>query len=278
MKTGATIFSLMGMLREDYFGTLQKLADTGCKYIEYVTTPNDADGNPVASPEEIGRRVKEMGLIPVSSHVHFDANYDSMMHTIETNIKMGAPRLVLPFDMMNSIDEIKTLGETCNEMGRLCKENGLEFYYHNHVQEFIDVEGKLAFERFMEATDPALVQFQLDCFWAKRAGQDPLKLLDLLGERCTMIHQKDLAADANMAALADILPRPVPRDCLRQFRTDVHTKVSDIVAVGKGVLDVPGIVKKAKELGHAKYIIVELDNINDVDAVQYSLDYLNSLV
>ena len=39
MKTGATIYSLMGMLREDYFGTLRKLADTGCQYIEYVSTP-----------------------------------------------------------------------------------------------------------------------------------------------------------------------------------------------------------------------------------------------
>ena len=34
MKVGATIYSLMGMLREDYFGTLEKLAATGCKYIE----------------------------------------------------------------------------------------------------------------------------------------------------------------------------------------------------------------------------------------------------
>ena len=54
MKTGATIYSLMGMLREDYFGTLQKLADTGCQYIEYVSTPADENGVPVASPAEIG--------------------------------------------------------------------------------------------------------------------------------------------------------------------------------------------------------------------------------
>ena len=61
MKVGATIFSLMGMLREDYFGTLEKLAATGCKYIEYVTTPTDENGVAVATPAEVGRRVKEMG-------------------------------------------------------------------------------------------------------------------------------------------------------------------------------------------------------------------------
>ena len=53
IKTGATIFSLMGMLREDYFGTLQQLADTGCKYIEYVTTPEDENGVYAVSKEQI---------------------------------------------------------------------------------------------------------------------------------------------------------------------------------------------------------------------------------
>ena len=40
----------------------------------------------------------------------------------------------------------------------------------------------------------------------------------------------------------------------------------------------PGIVAKAKELGYAKYIIVELDNLNSVEAVDESLRYLNRLV
>ena len=112
MKTGATIYSLMGMLREDYFGTLQKLADTGCQYIEYVSTPADENGVPVASPAEIGRRVKEMGLTPVSSHVKFTSDPDSMKKVIEENLEMGAPRLVLPFELMNTRDQLKALAET----------------------------------------------------------------------------------------------------------------------------------------------------------------------
>ena len=122
----------MGMLREDYFGTLQQLADTGCKYIEYVTTPEDENGVPVATPAEIGKRVKEMGLTPISSHVKFSSDPESMKQVIEDNLQMGTPRLVLPFELMNTEDEVKALAQTCNEMGRLCKENGLEFYYHNH--------------------------------------------------------------------------------------------------------------------------------------------------
>ncbi len=278
IKTGATIFSLMGMLREDYFGTLQQLANTGCKYIEYVTTPEDENGVPVATPAEIGKRVKEMGLTPISSHVKFSSDPESMKQVIEDNLQMGTPRLVLPFELMNTEDEVKALAQTCNEMGRLCKENGLEFYYHNHFQEFVPMGDGVALDLFLKETDPELVQFQMDAYWVKRAGFDPIQMLEKLGSRCTMIHQKDLAAQADPVNLYEAIEPPVTADAFKKLREVGALKNGDFVAVGKGILDVPGIVNKAKELGYAKYIIVELDNLNSVSAVKESLDYLNRLV
>lgn len=268
----------MGMLREDYFGTLQQLADTGCKYIEYVTTPEDENGVPVATPAEIGRRVKEMGLTPISSHVKFSSDPESMKQVIEDNLQMGTPRLVLPFELMNTEDEVKALAQTCNEMGRLCKENGLEFYYHNHFQEFVPMGDGVALDLFLKETDPELVQFQMDAYWVKRAGFDPIQMLEKLGSRCTMIHQKDLAAQADPVNLYEAIEPPVTADAFKKLREVGALKNGDFVAVGKGILDVPGIVNKAKELGYAKYIIVELDNLNSVSAVKESLDYLNRLV
>ena len=278
MKTGATIYSLMGMLREDYFGTLQKLANTGCQYIEYVSTPEDENGVPVATPSEIGRRVKEMGLTPVSSHVHFTSDPESMKKVIEDNLEMGASRLVLPFELMNTADQVKALAETCNEMGRRCKENGLEFYYHNHFQEFVPIDGKPALDLFLAETDPELVQFQMDAYWVRRAGHDPIKMLEHLGSRCTMIHQKDLSATADPVNLYEAIQPPITDDAFKKLRAMGAIKNGDFVAVGRGILDVPGIVAKAKELGYAKYIIVELDNLNSVEAVDESLKYLNQLV
>lgn len=278
MKVGATIFSLMGMLREDYFGTLEKLADTGCKYIEFVTTPTDANGIPVATPDEIGRRVKEMGLTPISSHVHLTADPEVMKQVIEDNIQMEVPRLVLPFELMNTRDEVMALADMCNEMGRRCKENGLEFYYHNHFQEFVQIDGRPALYLFLEETDPALVQFQLDAYWVKRAGYDPIQMLEHLGSRCTMIHQKDLAAQADPVNLYEVITSPITQNAFKELRAIGAIKNGDFVTVGKGILDVKGIVDKAKELGYAKYIIVELDNLNSVEAVEESIHYLEKLV
>ncbi|MDO4293590.1 MAG: sugar phosphate isomerase/epimerase [Eubacteriales bacterium] len=278
MQVGATIYSLMGMLREDYFGTLEKLAATGCKYIEYVTTPANEQGVPVAAPAEIGRRVKEMGLTPISSHVHFTSDPENMKQVIAENIEMGAPRLVLPFELMNTADEVKALAQTCNKMGELCKENGLEFYYHNHFQEFVEIDGHPALDLFLAETDPALVQFQMDAYWVKRAGHDPIAMLDKLGSRCTMIHQKDLSAQADPVNLYEVLTPPITDAAFRELRAKGAIKNGDFVTVGQGILDVDGIVNKAKELGYAKYIIVELDNINNVEAVEQSIRYLEKLV
>lgn len=278
MKVGATIYSLMGMLREDYFGTLEKLAETGCKYIEYVSTPTNADGVAVATPAEVGRRVKEMGFVPVSSHVDVPNDPEAMKRIIEDGIAMGTPRIVLPFAMMNNREEIHVLAETCNQMGRLCRENGLQFYYHNHFQEFVPVEGKTGLDWFLEETDPELVQFQMDAYWVKRGGHDPIEVLERLGSRCTMIHQKDLSAQTDPVNLYEAFTPPVTRDVFKQLREKGALKNGDFIEVGRGILDVKGIVNKAKQLGYAEYIIVELDNINRIESVAESMRYLEKLV
>lgn len=278
MQTGATIYSVMGMLREDYYGTLDKLAEAGIRNIEYVTTPTDASGSPVHKPREIGNYVKEIGLKPVSSHVNFENHPDSMKRVIEDNLEMGSPRLVLPFASMNTLEEIHRLAEMCNTMGELCQEYGTQFYYHNHFQEFVTVDGEQALKRFLEATDPELVQFQMDVYWVVRAGHDPIRLLRELGPRCTMIHQKDLATSADPVNLLEAVEPPIDTDVFRSLRPRGLVKNGDFVTVGQGVLDVPAILQAAHDIGAAQYVIVELDNLNDVKAVKESHEYLKKVI
>ena len=65
LKVGVQLFSVMTELANDYLKTLENVAKAGYKYVEYVDVP----GN---SPEEIGNKVKELGLTAIASHVHFD--------------------------------------------------------------------------------------------------------------------------------------------------------------------------------------------------------------
>lgn len=60
LKVGVQLFSVMTELANDYLKTLENVAKAGYKYVEYVDVP----GN---SPEEIGNKVKELGLTAIAA-------------------------------------------------------------------------------------------------------------------------------------------------------------------------------------------------------------------
>ena len=83
--------------------------------------------------------------------------------------------------------------EVFNAAGKTLKENGLSFWYHAHGYEFREyAEGKgTLFEYMMEKTNPEYVNFQMDVFWMKNPGQDPVALLKKYPTRWKSLHLKD---------------------------------------------------------------------------------------
>ena len=105
----------MGELMQDYMGTLENVAKAGYKYIEYII-PHSGEGLP--TPEEIGAKVKELGLTAVSSHCNFTAE-DDLEKIADDHVKMGAGAIVLPMTVMGNMDEVKKVADLCNRMGKI---------------------------------------------------------------------------------------------------------------------------------------------------------------
>ena len=76
--------------------------------------------------------------------------------------------------------------------GRGVEESGIQFAYHNHHFEFVQVEGKYAYDILLEQTDPKLVQMEMDLCWMNIAGQDPIEYFDRYPGRFPMVHVKDV--------------------------------------------------------------------------------------
>lgn len=260
LKIGLALYSLMAELREDYFGTLEKVKELGFKYIEYVGTPIGDDGKPVATPKEIGNKVKELGLKAISSHVMIDFDSD-VDRIIEDNLLMGAQAIVMPMIFMESLEKVKKVAELCNVVGRKCQESGLDFYYHNHFHEFAVFEGKTALDWLMELTDKKYVRMELDTYWVKRAGLDPIEEIKKLDHRCRIIHQKDLNKNIEDISLMKYLQYPPTNTNVFQVFQE-HTGSEDIVCLGEGSLDIPEIIKVTQDLDYARYIVIELDSIS----------------
>jgi sugar phosphate isomerase/epimerase len=60
-----------------------------------------------------------------------------------------------------------------NRVGKVLKENGLTFCYHNHGYEFQPHEDGTLFDYLVKNTDPRYVSFEMDVMWTVHPGQDP---------------------------------------------------------------------------------------------------------
>jgi sugar phosphate isomerase/epimerase len=92
-----------------------------------------------------------------------------------------------------TIEKFKLLAERLNLAGEQVAKAGLGFAYHNHDFEFIDQGGETGYQVLLRDTDPVLVKWQIDLYWAKYASpQSPHELFLQQPGRFAMWHLKDM--------------------------------------------------------------------------------------
>ncbi len=93
---------------------------------------------------------------------------------------VGADTLVVPYmtDAHRNAEGWKAAVANFNRYAERLKKAGLGFAYHNHDFEFILKPGGTSlFDTLIADADPALVQIELDLFWAVAAGEDPKAII-----------------------------------------------------------------------------------------------------
>ena len=113
-------------------------------------------------------------------------------------------------------------------MGKILKENGLEFSYHNHGYDFTPYEKGTLYDYLIQNTNPEYVSFELDILWVHQFGQDPLAYLKKYPSRFKLMHVKDLK-------------KGVP------VGLDVKTSPENDVPLGSGQINVKAILKQARK-------------------------------
>src|SRR5690606_16975749 len=112
--------------------------------------------------------------------------------------EIGMAYLIDPWvGPQKSIDDFKRIADTFNERGRICRQNGIRFAYHNHGYSFQAVDGQLPQDVMMQNTDPELVDFQMDVYWIVTAGQDPNHWFKKYPGRWKLSHLKDREKNAS---------------------------------------------------------------------------------
>jgi sugar phosphate isomerase/epimerase len=118
---------------------------------------------------------------------------------------------------LDTLEHVLATARNLNARGRAAAAHGLHLYVHNHQAEFetryrYDIDGNArprpvsAWEIVAANTDPALVSFEIDVHWARRAFglerfDDLLAFLRKYAARIVMLHVKETAADGSITDL-----------------------------------------------------------------------------
>lgn len=261
MKVGIQMYSVKQEMAKDPVATMRKVAEIGYKYWETCELfGSDCDYNyGLCMPADEGKAlIDELGVKIIGCHLSNDcmANNDSLVKFLDYQAAVGCENPGLAMDFFPDMNYIQSFAANLNRVGRMCKDRGMGFHYHNHFQEFQKIDGKYVIDWILELTDPGLVDFELDTFWAMRGGVDPVAMIERYKDRLVMLHQKDFAKDAEQQInlFNGVVDPNVP-----VTREDFgKSSMSCFTEVGTGIMDIQGIIDTANTT-HIKYITLEQD-------------------
>lgn len=177
---------------------LRRVADLGYGGVEFAGLYGE-------NPVELRALMDELGLRAVGNHVWWEAFRDAPEAAIAETKALGAPYLILawlPEDERDEAEEWKAWAEALNRVGAMAARDGVRVAYHNHDFEFQEVDGVVPYDLLLERLDPALVDFQLDMYWATLAGRNPRALVAAHPGRFPLSHVKDMAKSGE--AMVDV--------------------------------------------------------------------------
>ncbi|UZD22250.1 sugar phosphate isomerase/epimerase family protein [Algoriphagus halophytocola] len=249
-KFGIQLYSVKEDMAKDAAGTMRKLAGFGYKQFEGF------DGGKGIlwgmSPAECKDLLKDTGVDFISSHANVFKDLDAQA---EQAAEVGMKYLICPYiGAQKTVDDWKKIADRFNDAGKTLKKHGLKFAYHNHAYTFEKLDGQLPQDILMNNTDPKLVDFELDMYWAYVAGFDPLAYVAKFPGRFTLCHVKDAEAAGS----------------------DAHDRG---VLLGKGEIPYVDIIKQSKKYG-MEYFVVEQErfvNTNPLEAAERNASYLSNL-
>lgn len=217
--------------------TLERLAAMGFTGLEIYAYNSTFFGK---SRQEFQRILKNTGLRVISSH-HITGNFNkgqgTLLYNWEKSVEdlhfIGSEYMVCSylFPAERTLENYKKLPELLENSGKVTKEAGIQFAYHNHDFEFEKFDdNRNVYDFILENSSPELVKMELDLYWISKAGIDPLMYFEKYPGRFPLWHVKDMKAGTK-----------------------------DFTEIGNGTIDFERIFKAGKQAG-LQYWFLEQDS------------------
>lgn len=186
-KVGIQLYTLRRQAASDLAGVLGRLAAIGYKEVEFAGYYN----HPAADVREM---LRANGLAAPSAHIAIESIERDPATVFADARTIGHEWITvpsLPRGQHVTADDWKKVAAQFNAAAAKAKAAGFRFAFHNHNDIVKRTGDVLPIEILMAETDPSLVSYQMDIFWAVSGGANPLDLLARYPGRFTMFHVKD---------------------------------------------------------------------------------------
>lgn len=245
---GVQLYTVRRQLEKDLPGTLAAIRKIGYQTVETFGTPKGLSG------AELRKTISAAGLTAPCAHFNYDVFGAHFDFAKELGVECMVCSMV-PLAVAVSADGYKRIAEQYNAWGAQAKKLGLRFGFHNHDMEFISYGGVTGQEILLENTDPALVGWEMDCYWVAQAGFSPVEMLEKHGSRIQSLHLKDRKPNVPVSF-------------------DTNANSAHFTEVGTGTLDWPAILRLASQ--HPEiHLFVEQDETDRPPLESLAISYAN---
>ena len=192
-RIGLQVYSLRQAMREDPKATLTAVAAMGFSEIE---TADYNEGKVYGmTPAEFRTFVEGLGMKVSSCHIGSGPVKDDAWwaQAIADHKAMGCRYIVIPsFRVGATVEELDATCAYFNKVAAMCKAQGIIFAYHNHAAEYrtIGETTDIIYDYLLTHTTND-VSWEMDVFWTKAGGCDPVEYLKKYPGRFPLLHIKD---------------------------------------------------------------------------------------
>jgi sugar phosphate isomerase/epimerase len=251
---GLQLYSFRAQFPKDVEGTMAKVREMGFREVELAGTYG-------LSLTDFRKLLDKNKLKAICTGASFEDLENNVPKILEEAKALGVKYVMCAWiphtgDQF-TLNDAKRAADVFNTAGKLLGDHGISFCYHIHGYEFQPYKDGTFFDYLVENLEPQYCNFEMDVFWVKHPGQDPIALLKKYPKRFPLMHLKD-------------------RKPGTPGNNTGHVDVESNVAIGKGDLGIAEIMKQAKKSG-VKHYFIEDESSRSMEQMPESVAYLQGL-
>ncbi|MBB6143177.1 sugar phosphate isomerase/epimerase [Silvibacterium bohemicum] len=257
---GIQLYTVGDELKQDVPGALKKIREIGYREVETA-------GFAGLTGAEFRKQLDAAGLVCHSAHLQMNTSdlgpAFADANAVGAHFAVCSAMLPPSASTQPAVEDYKNMAARLNEIGKTAKQAGLQYAYHNHNMEFRKLDGgKIGYDVLLAETDPALVDFEVDCGWMVAAGFNPPDYFRRYPKRIKMLHIKDFVRGSKVSTSLAKDQRPQGTE------------------LGRGYIDYRPILAAAIKIGILSYYVEQeppFPDMQAIDAAKVDYDYLRAL-